>query len=55
MRERYKNLVAQSASFPVRADTLRLQKAKAEMEKEMASLEEAIRIYERPKVFVKIE
>ena len=55
MKERYKNLVTQANSFPVRADTIRVQKMKAEIEREMANLEERIREYERPKVFVKID
>ena len=55
MKERYKNLVTQANSFPVRADTIRVQKMKAEIEREMANLEEKIREYERPKVFVRID
>ena len=45
----------QANSFPVRNDTMRVQKMKAEIEREMANLEEKIRQHERPKVFVKIE
>ena len=55
MNERYKHLLQQANSFPVRADTLRVRQMKADIEKEMANLEENIRTYERPKVFVKIE
>jgi len=55
MKERYKSLTLQANSFPVRNDTMRVQKMKAEIEREMANLEEKIRQYERPKVFVKIE
>ena len=54
MRERYKHLVEKDNCFPVRMDTLRLRQAKAEIEREMATLEESIRAYERPKVFVPI-
>ena len=53
MKDRYQQLLQQVNSFPVRADTLRVRQAKADIEKEMANLEENIRIYERPKVFVK--
>ena len=55
MKERYQHLLQQTNSFPVRADTLRVRQMKADIEKEMANLEENIRTYERPKVFVKIE
>lgn len=55
MRERYKNLLDQANAFPVRADTLRVKQAKADIESEMRTLEDSIRTYERPKVFVKIE
>ena len=55
MKERYKSLTLQANSFPVRNDTMRVQKMKAEIEREMANLEEKICQYERPKVFVKIE
>ena len=55
MKERYKSLTLQANSFPVRNDTMRVQKMKAEIEREMANLEEKIRQHERPKVFVKIE
>ena len=55
MKERYKSLTLQANSFPVRNDTMRVQKMKAEIEREMANLEEKVRQYERPKVFVQIE
>ena len=54
MRERYKHLAGQFNMIPVRMDTMRVRQMKADMEKEMAELEERIRVYERPKVFVKI-
>ncbi len=55
MKERYKYLVEKANSFPVRNDSLRVRQMKADIEKEMADLEDSIRIYERTKVFVKME
>ena len=55
MKEKYASLVNQANNFPVRADTMRVKQMKADLEAEMGTLENAIRTYERPKVFVKIE
>lgn len=43
------------SSLPIRSDTVRLQKQKAELNKQHAEIEEAIKIFERPKVFVKLD
>lgn len=41
--------------LPIRTDTLRSQKRKMEIEKQLAKLEEAIKVFSRPKVFVKVD
>lgn len=40
--------------MPIRTDTLKLQKTKADIEKRLVELDEAIKIFSKPKVFVKI-
>ncbi|XP_053554451.1 enkurin domain-containing protein 1 [Bombina bombina] len=39
--------------LPVRADNLSIQKRRTELEKKLSELEEAIKIFSRPKVFIK--
>ena len=41
--------------MPIRNDTFRIRTTKNEMEKKLTELEEAIKIFSKPKVFVKIE
>ncbi len=48
-------LTRKMASLPIRSDTLRLRKTKEELEGKMAEVEEAIRIFSRPKVFVRLD
>jgi hypothetical protein len=40
--------------MPIRTDTLKLQKTKSDIEKRLVELDEAIKIFSKPKVFVKI-
>lgn len=42
-------------SLPIRNDTFRIQSTKSEMEKRLIQLDEAIKIFSKPKVFVKID
>lgn len=42
-------------SLPIRNDTYRMQQLKSEYEKRLAEIEEAIKIFSKPKVFVKID
>lgn len=53
MKAQYQGLLDKANHFPVRSDTLRSRQMKAEIENELIRLEEAIRTYERTKVFVK--
>lgn len=43
------------ASLPIRSDTLRLRTKKEALEAKLAEVEEAIKIFSRPKVFVKLD
>jgi hypothetical protein len=40
--------------MPIRNDTFKLQKTKSDIEKRLVELDEAIKIFSKPKVFVKI-
>ena len=45
----------QMSCLPVRTDTFRLRTRKNEIESKLAEVEEAIKIFSRPKVFVAVE
>ncbi len=51
----HKKLIGELNSLPIRTDTFRLQNTKNDMEKKLVELDEAIKIFSKPKVFVKIE
>ncbi|CAF0763571.1 unnamed protein product [Brachionus calyciflorus] len=55
LQETHKKLLAELNSLPIRNDTFRLQSTKSEMEKRLVELDEAIKIFSKSKVFVKIE
>ena len=48
-------LTYQLGALPLRNDTFRIRTCKQELETKLAELEEAIKIFSRPKVFVKID
>ena len=47
-------LTKQLQSLPIRCDTLRVQNRRSELENKLAEIDDAIRIFSRPKVFVKL-
>ena len=49
------DLVNKLGSLPLRTDTFRMRSCKQELEAKLAEMEEAIKIFSRPKVFVKNE
>lgn len=51
----HQNLLSELNSLPIRNDTFRMVSAKTDMEKKLAQLDEAIKIFSKPKVFVKID
>ncbi|OXU17992.1 hypothetical protein TSAR_011170 [Trichomalopsis sarcophagae] len=51
----YQEYVGELNMLPIRTDTLRSQKRKMEIEKQLTKLEEAIKVFTRPKVFVKVD
>jgi hypothetical protein len=50
----YTDLVQELNMIPVRMDTLRIRNRKMELEKQLNTIEEGIKVFSRPKVFVKI-
>jgi hypothetical protein len=48
-------LQRQLAAMPVRADTLRIRQRKQELERKIVDVEEAMKIFSRKKVFVKLD
>ncbi|XP_039624109.1 enkurin domain-containing protein 1 isoform X1 [Polypterus senegalus] len=55
LKETQKNLVKELLSLPVRADTLSIQARRTQLDKKLSEVEEAIKIFSRPKVFIKID
>lgn len=41
--------------MPIKSDTLRAQRRKVEIEKQLTKLEEGIKVFSRPKVYVKVD
>lgn len=54
LRKSFAELVNELNKMPVKTDTLRMRNRKMELEKQLAKLEEGIKVFSRPKVFVKI-
>lgn len=50
----YADRIQELNSMPVRNDTLRMRKRKMEIEEELKKIDEGIKVFQRPKVFVKI-
>ncbi|RNA36308.1 enkurin domain-containing 1 [Brachionus plicatilis] len=55
LQETHKKLLSELNSLPIRNDTFRIQTTKSEMEKRLIQIDEAIKIFSKPKVFVKVE
>ncbi|XP_044758565.1 uncharacterized protein LOC123316518 isoform X2 [Coccinella septempunctata] len=54
LRQSYADRVQELNSLPVRSDTLKMKKRKMEIEEELKKIDEGIKVFQRPKVFVKI-
>ena len=50
----HSELTKQLQSLPIRCDTLRVQQKRTNLENKLAEVDDAIRIFSRPKVFVKL-
>ncbi|XP_062911418.1 enkurin domain-containing protein 1 [Mobula hypostoma] len=54
LHQTQKQLTKQLLMFPVQVDTIGMQNRRTDLEKKLAEIEEAIKIFSRPKVFIKI-
>ena len=48
-------LIKDLVMLPMCTDTLRMQKRQVELERKLSQIEEAIKIFSRPKVFIKLD
>lgn len=48
-------LIKELVMLPVRTDTLSMQKKRVDLERKLSQIEEAIKIFSRPKVFIKLD
>lgn len=55
LKNKQQELIGKMSSLPLRTDTFRMRSCKQELEQKLAEMEEAIKIFSRPKVFVKVE
>ncbi|XP_025991830.1 uncharacterized protein LOC105195387 [Solenopsis invicta] len=54
LKKNYQDYVNELNMMPIKTDTLRAQRRKIEIEKQLNKLEEGIKVFSRPKVYVKI-
>ncbi|XP_069608912.1 enkurin domain-containing protein 1 [Ranitomeya imitator] len=55
IKETQTQLLKELVMLPVRADNLSIQNRRTELEKKLSEIEEAIKVFSRPKVFIKID
>lgn len=54
LKKNYQDYVNELNMMPIKVDTLRVQRRKIEIEKQLNKLEEGIKVFSRPKVYVKM-
>lgn len=54
LRQSYADRIQELNTLPVRSDTLRIKKRKMEIEEELKTIDGGIKVFQRPKVYVKI-
>lgn len=55
LKQSQEQLIKDLVMLPVRADTLSIQKRRVELERKLSQIEEALKIFSRPKVFIKLD
>lgn len=55
LKQSQEQLVKELVLLPVRADTLSIQKRRVELEQKLSQMDEALKIFSRPKVFVRLD
>ncbi|XP_032302968.1 enkurin domain-containing protein 1 isoform X3 [Coturnix japonica] len=55
LKQSQEQLIKDLVMLPMRADTLSVQKRRVELERKLSQIEEALKIFSRPKVFIKLD
>lgn len=55
LKQTQTDLLQQLNSMPIRTDTVRMRSKKEELERKLSEIEEATKIFSRPKVFVRLD
>ncbi|XP_056320139.1 enkurin domain-containing protein 1 [Danio aesculapii] len=55
LKETHRSLVSELLSLPVKADTLSIRSRRADLDQRLSEVEEAIKIFSRDKVYVKVD
>lgn len=55
LKQSQEQLIKDLVMLPMRADTLSIQKRRVELERKLSQIEEALKIFSRPKVFIKLD
>ncbi|NXF36024.1 ENKD1 protein, partial [Nyctibius bracteatus] len=55
LKQSQEQLIKDLVLLPMRSDTLSMQKRRVELERKLSQIEEAIKIFSRPKVFIKLD
>ncbi|NXU90699.1 ENKD1 protein, partial [Xiphorhynchus elegans] len=55
LKQSQEELMKDLVLLPMRADSLRMQNRRVELERKLSQIEEAIKIFSRPKVFIKLD
>ncbi|NXP86833.1 ENKD1 protein, partial [Passerina amoena] len=55
LKQSQEQLVKDLVLLPMRGDSLRMQKRRVELERKLSQIDEAIKIFSRPKVFIKLD
>ncbi|NXL16694.1 ENKD1 protein, partial [Setophaga kirtlandii] len=55
LKQSQEQLVKDLILLPMRGDSLRMQKRRVELERKLSQIDEAIKIFSRPKVFIKLD
>ncbi|XP_071423298.1 enkurin domain-containing protein 1 [Pithys albifrons albifrons] len=55
LKQSQEQLIKDLVLLPMRADSLRMQNRRVELERKLSQIEEAIKIFSRPKVFIKMD
>ncbi|NXE39532.1 ENKD1 protein, partial [Ptilorrhoa leucosticta] len=55
LKQSQEQLIKDLVLLPMRGDSLKMQKRRIELERKLSQIEEAIKIFSRPKVFIKLD